>query len=198
LPVLQRSGDSIGRQNTTAIGFLSFAIRMRGDARSAAPAVAQIVRSVDPNVGMESILPLDRLVANSVARERFYSVMVGILAGIAAFLAAIGVYGVLAYHVIQRSREIGIRRALGAQPGQVLQLILSQGAMLIAVGLVAGTAGAAATTQWLRSMLFGVTPLDPATFVVVAILFGSVALFASYLPARRAAGVDPMMVLKVE
>jgi putative ABC transport system permease protein len=198
LPALQRSGDPVTRQNTTAIGFLSFAIRTRGQAGSAAPAVEQIVRSVDPNVGMESILPLDRLVANSVARERFYSVMVGMLAGIAAFLAAIGVYGVLAYNVIQRRREIGIRRALGARPGQVVQLILSQGAMLIVVGLVAGTAGAAATTQWLRSMLFGVTPLDPATFVAVAILFGSIALFASYLPARRAAGVDPITVLKVE
>ena len=134
----------------------------------------------------------------SLARPRFYAVMLGVFAGVACVLAAIGIYGVLAYAVAQRTREIGIRMALGAQRVQVLALVLRSGAFLTIAGIALGLAGAAAGTRLLQGMLFGITPLDPQTFVAVSVLFGAVATLASYLPARRATRVDPMVALRSE
>jgi ABC-type antimicrobial peptide transport system permease subunit len=156
------------------------------------------VRAVDANAGIESLLPMEQLVAGSVARQRFYAVMLSVFAGVAAILAAIGIYGVLAYAVVQRTREIGIRMALGAQRAQVLRLILGRGAMLTAIGIALGLAGAAVGTRVLQDLLFGITPLDPQTFIAVSLLFGLVATVASYLPARRATTVDPMVALRSE
>ena len=173
LALQQRWGESALRQNERAIGFLSFAIRTRGDPASAVPAVGQIVRSVDPNVGIDAMLPMDRLVASSVARPRFYAVMLGVFAGVAGLLAAIGIYGVLAYAVMQRTQEIGIRMALGAQRAQVLALVLRKGLILTTIGVALGLAGAAAGTRFLQGMLFGITPLDPTTFVAVSLMFGA-------------------------
>jgi putative ABC transport system permease protein len=113
-------------------------------------------------------------------------------------LAAIGLYGLLAYSVAQRRREIGVRMALGAQRRGILALVLGQGALLAGIGVVAGLAGAFAATRYLSSLLFGITPLDPATFVAVALVFAGVALLASYVPARRATGVDPLVALRSE
>src|SRR5207248_4639783 len=110
----------------------------------------------------------------------------GVFAGVAAMLAAIGVYGVLAYAVVQRTQEIGIRMALGAGRTQVLALVLGQGAALAAIGIATGLAGAAAVTRFLQGMLFGVTALDPQTFAAVSVVFGLIALLAAYAPARRA------------
>jgi ABC-type antimicrobial peptide transport system permease subunit len=141
---------------------------------------------------------MERLVASSVARPRFYAVLLGVFAAVAALLAAIGIYGVIACAVVQRTREIGIRMALGARRGQVLVLVLRQGAALIVVGLALGLAGAAAGTRLLHSLLFGVTPFDPMTFAAVAVLFGAVATLASYLPARRATAIDPTVALRSE
>jgi ABC-type antimicrobial peptide transport system permease subunit len=124
--------------------------------------------------------------------------MLSVFAGVAAILAAIGIYGVLAYAVVQRTREIGIRMALGAQRAQVLRLILGRGAMLTAIGIALGLAGAAVGTRVLQDLLFGITPLDPQTFIAVSLLFGLVATVASYLPARRATTVDPMVALRSE
>ena len=196
--MLRKSGDPISRQDTTAIGFLSFAVRTKSNPRSVAQAVSQAIRSVDSNAGIESILPLDRLFAGSVARQRFVMVILGILAGIAGILAAIGVYGLLAYHVLQRTQEIGIRMALGAARGRVLRLVLRQGAILTVVGVTLGVLSAMGTTRLLQSILFGITALDFATFSAVSILFATVALFASYVPARRATRVDPIAALKSE
>jgi predicted permease len=198
LATQQKWGDSTQQQDTVSIGFLSFAIRTKGDLAAAIPGFGRAVHDVDPNAGIESILPMERLVASSVARQRFYAVMLGLFAGIAAILAAIGIYGVLAYAVVQRTREIGIRMALGAQRAQVLRLILRRGAILTAVGIALGLAGAGAGTRLLRDLLFGVTPLDPETFIAVSVLFGLVATAASYLPARRATAVDPMVALRSE
>jgi putative ABC transport system permease protein len=198
LALQQRWGDSTQRQEQIAIGFLSFAVRTAGNPAYAAPRVAEIVRSVDPNAGIDAMIPLDRLVASSVARPRFYAVLLGVFAGVAGALAAIGIYGVLAYGVMQRTKEIGIRMALGAQRAQVLTLVLRRGVILGTVGIALGLAGAVGATRLLQTMLFGVTPLDPATFVAVALMFGLVALLASYVPARRATRVEPTVALRSE
>ena len=194
----QRWGDSPATQDVVAIGFLSFAIRTNGDPAALIPSAARLVRDADPNVGIESMMPMQRLVANTVARQRFYAVMVSMFAAVAGLLAAIGIYGVLAYAVVQRTREIGIRMALGAQRAQVLRLILRRGAMLTAIGIALGLTGAAAGTRLLQDLLFGVTPLDPRTFIAVSLLFGMVATVACYLPARRATTVDPVVALRSE
>ena len=111
-------------------------------------------------------------------------------------LAAIGIYGVLAYAVVQRTQEIGIRMALGAQRAQVLALVLRKGLILTAIGIALGLAGAAAGARLLEGMLFGITPLDPKTFVAVSLMFSLVATFASYVPARRATKVNPIVALR--
>ena len=193
LALQQQWGDSTQRQEQLAIGFLSFAIRTRGNPAAAAPIVSRIVKAVDSNVGIDAMIPMERLVASSVARPRFYAVLLCVFAGVAGLLAAIGIYGVLAYAVVQRTREIGIRMALGAPRGKVLLLVLRSGALLATLGIALGLAGAAATTRWLQSLLFGVAPLDPTTFAAVSLAFGAVAALASYVPARRATNVDPMV-----
>lgn len=190
--------DSVARQDMSAIGLLSFAVRTRGEPASAIPAISQIVRSVDPNSGIDAIIPLERLVASSVARQRFYAVLLAVFAAVAGVLAAIGIYGVLAYAVVQRTQEIGVRLALGARRAQVLRLVLRKGLLLTAIGVSLGLAGAAAGTRVLQGLLFGITPLDPTTFVAVSVVFGLVAMVACYVPARRATKVDPMVALRAE
>jgi predicted permease len=184
------------RQNELAIGLLSFAIRTGGDPVSAIPRVREIVNAVDANVGVDSIVPMTSLTASAVARQRFYAVILGIFAGIAAALAAIGIYGVLAYLVAQRTKELGIRMALGAKRVELLALVLRKGLMLAGVGISLGLIGAAALTQLLQSLLFGITPLDPGTFAVVAVTFGLVAVLASYIPAYRATSINPVVALR--
>ena len=186
------------RQNETAIGFLSFALKTSGDPATLVPAVRETLHAVDPNIGIDAIVPLEQLETGARARERFYAVVLGLFAAVAALLAAIGVYGVLAYAVVQRTKEIGVRMALGAQRQQVLGLIMRKGMVLAIVGVTAGVAAGAAGARYLQSMLFGVAPLDPWTFGSVALGFTIVAALASFLPARRASRVDPMVALRVE
>ncbi len=196
LTLAERWGDPPRRRDEMAIGFFSFAVRTRTDPRSVIPEIARMVRQVDANAGIDAIAPLAQLMASSVARPRFYAILLGVFAAVAAFLAAIGVYGVLAYTVAQRTQEIGIRMALGAQRSQVLGLILRKGVVLTVVGIAVGLAAAAAGTPLLRGMLFGVTPLDARTFAAVGIAFAAVAIVACYLPATRATRVDPMVALR--
>lgn len=181
-----------------AFGFLSFAIKTRSAPEDSIPLVRQTVNTLDRNVGIDAIIPMERLVSSSVARQRFYAVMLGIFAGVAGLLAAIGVYGVLAYAVVQRTQEIGIRMALGAERRQVLGLVLRRGLILATIGIAIGVGGAMAGAKYLQSMLFGIEPRDPMTFVTVAAAFALIAVAASYLPARRATKVDPMVALRVE
>jgi putative ABC transport system permease protein len=194
----ERWGAPKGMLDQIGFGFMSFAMRTRGDPIDSIPAVRNVVTRVDPNAGLDAIVPMDRLVANSLARQRFYAVMLGAFAGVAALLAAIGIYGVLAYAVVQRTREIGLRMALGARRQQVFRLVLARGLWCAAIGIALGLAGALAGTRYLDAMLYGVTPLDTGAFVVVALGFAAVAALASCLPARRAMQVDPMVALRNE
>lgn len=198
LVLLQRLGEPIPQQNQTALGLSSFAIRTRNDPESAIPTVGQIVHSVDSNAGIDAIIPVHRLVSSSIARPRFYAVLLGLFASVAGVLAAIGIYGVLAYTVMQRRQEIGIRMALGAQPAQVLALVLHKGLILTTIGIAVGLVGATVVTRLLDGMLFGVTPLDLRTYIAVSLVFGAVATLASYLPERRATKVDPLVALRCE
>jgi predicted permease len=157
-----------------------------------------IVRQLDPSATVDSVGTMEQLLSNSISRPRLYAMLLGIFAGIALLLAAIGIYGVIAYGVARRSRELGIRIALGAQGVHVIGLVLRQGMALTILGLVFGMAGAAAVTRYLEGMLFGLTPLDSSTFVTVAVLFAMVATLAGFVPARRATKVDPMVVLRSE
>lgn len=179
-------------------GFLSFGVRTRGNPAAAMPDVRRVVRTVDGNAGIDAIHTMDRMVGYSMARQRFYAVLLGVFAAVAGVLAAIGIYGVLAYSVVQRTQEIGIRMALGAERGQVLALVMRRGVALASIGIVAGLIGAFAGARYLQSMLFGVEPRDPATFIAVAAMFAVVTGAAAYLPARRATRVDPMVALRVD
>ncbi|HYR89847.1 MAG TPA: FtsX-like permease family protein [Terriglobia bacterium] len=147
---------------------------------------------------MQNVSTLEQVVANSIAGPRFYAVLLGIFGGVAVVLAMIGIYGVMAYAVAQRTREIGVRMALGARRSSVLALVLRQGLVLAGIGIVIGICGALAATDYLKSMLFGLTPLDPVTFAGVAVLFACISLLASYVPARRATKVDPLVALREE
>jgi putative ABC transport system permease protein len=185
-------------QNEGAIGFLSFAVRTAGEPAALIPVVREAITAVDPNIGIDAIAPMTDLEASAVARERFYAVMVGVFACVAAMLAAIGIYSVLAHAVVTRTQEIGVRMALGAKRAQVLSLILRRGMTLTAVGIAVGLIGAAGASRYLQSMLFGVQPTDVTTFTAVAAAFATVAMAACYLPARRATAVDPVVALRQE
>ena len=187
-----------GRVEQISFGFMSFGIKTRRDPAAIIPSVRDVVHDVDSNASIDAIHTMDQMVGFSTARQRFYAVLLGIFAGVAGVLAAIGIYGVLAYAVIQRTQEIGIRMALGAERRQVMVLVLRSGVVLAGIGITVGLVGAFAGARYLQSMLFGIEPRDPGTFVAVAAAFAIVALIASYLPARRATKVDPMVALRVE
>ena len=185
-------------QERLAFGFLSFVVRTAGEPAELMPVVRSLVGRVDPSAGIDVMLPMEQIVASSLTRQRFYALMLGVFAAIAAALGAIGTYGVLAYAVARRTNEIGIRMALGAQRGDVLRLVLRRGVILAIIGMVLGLAGAAGLSRSLTAMLYGLTPLDPTTYVAVTSLFAIVTALASYMPARRAAKVDPMDAIRCE
>jgi putative ABC transport system permease protein len=176
----------------------SFAVRVAGDPLSLVEDVRRIVRELDPAVAVDGVTTLDRVLAGLQTRPRFFTVILTIFGGIAAAIAAIGIYGVLAYGVTQRTREIGIRLALGAQRADVLRLVLWEASALIAIGTALGLVGAAWLTRYLAAMLFGLTPLDARTYAFVAIAFAGIAMLASYVPARCATRVNPVVALRFE
>jgi predicted permease len=162
------------------------------------PEIRSAVASIDPTLAIADIATMDQRVSEASALRRFQTSLFGIFAAVALFLAAIGLYGVMAYSVKQRTSEIGIRIALGAQPSNVLKLIVTQGMTLTILGVCIGVAGAFALTRLLSTLLFGIAPTDPATFIVVSAVLLSISLLACYVPARRAMGVDPMVALRYE
>jgi putative ABC transport system permease protein len=175
-----------------------FALRTSVAPMSIANAVRDRMRSVDALLPVEDLQPMNAVVANSVATPRFNLVLFGGLAGSALLLAAIGVYGLVAFSVALRSKELGVRVALGATRSDLLRMVIGDGLRLVSLGLVAGVLAAFIVTRWIRALLFEVEPSDPATFVAVAILLVSITIVACYVPARRAAGTDPIAALRAE
>ena len=173
-------------------------LRSRSDAEHLGEAVRHEVESVDPNVPVHSISSMDQIIARSVAGRLFALELLGVFAAVALLLAAVGIYGVMSYSFSQRTHEVGIRVALGAQRLDILSLALGEGMRIVVIGLALGLVGAAILTRVFRSMLFEVTPSDPATFVSVAAILAAVAFFACFIPARRATRVDPLVVLREE
>jgi len=158
----------------------------------------QAVWSVNPNLPLASVRTLDEIQADSMTQTSFALVMLAIAATVALLLGSVGIYGVIAHVAAQRTREIGIRMALGAQTGDVRQLFLRHGLLLTGVGIALGTGVAVAITRVMSALLFGVSPMDPVTYVAVAASLGSIALLATYLPARRASRVDPIVALRAD
>jgi len=158
----------------------------------------QAVWAVDPNLPLADILTLDEIQSRSMAQTSFALVMLGIAASIALCISVVGIYGVIAYAATQRTREIGVRMALGAQVGDVRKMFLRHGLALAATGIVLGIAVAVVITRVMAAFLFGVGPMDPMTYAVVSAVLAAIALLATYLPARRAARIDPVVALRAE
>jgi len=179
-------------------GMTVFAVRTTGDPLAASKMVRDQIHTLLPNQPVDEVASMEQLLARSLSRARFSMTLLTIFAGLALVLSAVGIYGVMAYNVAQRTREIGIRLALGAARKDVLAMVLLNGASLAVFGMLVGIAGALALNYLLRSQLYGVSPADPATYIVVALLLGAVALAASYIPAHRATRVDPLVALRYE
>ena len=173
-------------------------LRSRGDAGNLGEAVRREVEKVDPNIPVHSISSMDQIIRRSLADRRFALELLGIFAGVALLLAAIGIYGVMAYSFSQRTHEIGIRIALGAQRIDIFRMAVGEGMRLVVIGLAVGLLGAVALTRFVRTMLFGVSPADPLTFGAISAALAAVALLACYIPARRATRVDPLVALRDE
>ena len=177
---------------------IPFAVRTTGDPLAIMADLRRIARDIDPNLAIDAAVPLERVISSLTVRPRFYATVLTTFGVIAGFIAVIGLYGVLSYVVGQRTKEIGVRMALGAQRGTVLKLVLRQGGAIVAIGVAIGIAGAAALTRYLEGTLYGVNTLDVTTFVVVAVTFAAVAMAAAYFPARRATTIDPLTALRHE
>jgi ABC-type antimicrobial peptide transport system permease subunit len=169
-----------------------------GDPLSLAGAVRQAVSSIDHDQPVSNVMTLDDLLDREVAHRRVQAILLGGLAALALILACVGIYGVLSFLVTQRTREIGVRVALGASASDVFRTVAGQGMMLAGVGIAAGLACALALSRLLDSLLFGVSAMDPLTYAAAIAVFVAVALLACYFPARRAARVDPMVTLRYQ
>jgi putative ABC transport system permease protein len=181
-----------------AFGTMRLAIRTHGDAAAVTNSVRQVLRARDANIPLAGVATMEDVITRSVGGQRVIMLTLTLFSSVAVFLAAIGLYSVLAYYVAQRGHEIGIRLAMGASGGNILRLILNRGLTLVGVGLVVGVGGALATTRLMQQQLFNVEATDPATFVAVSGLFAGVAILACLIPAFRAVRVDPVKTLQAE
>jgi putative ABC transport system permease protein len=181
-----------------AWAFFALVVRTKLEPLNAASAVKDAIRAVDPDEPVYNVRSMRDVEAASLSPQRLQIALIGFFAGLALVLACMGIYGVMAYSVAQRTSEIGVRMALGAQTGNVLGLVLSEGLRLALLGAGIGLAGSFFAARLLSGMLFGVTPSDPLTFVGVAFVLVAVAMVACYIPARRATRVDPLVALRYE
>ena len=173
-------------------------MRAAGDPASLIPAIRRQIAEMEKDEVIETVESLGTTLSRMLAPERFVMILLSVFACIALALATVGVYGLLQYSTARQTHDIGIRMALGARKGDILRMIMRHGLRLTLVGVVVGVAGAVALTRVLSSLLYDVTPTDPLTLVVVSCVLVAMALLASYVPARRAAKVDPMVALRYE
>ncbi len=178
--------------------YASFVLRATGDPSSLSAAVRNEMHALDAAVPVRGLRSMDQLVGRAVAPQRFNLSLLGLFAALGLILAAVGIYGVMAYGVSQRTHEIGLRMALGAQTGAVMKLVMKQGMALAMTGVAIGLIASFALTRLMKTLLFGVSATDPLTFVMIALLLMFVASLACYVPARRATKVDPMIALRHE
>jgi predicted permease len=177
---------------------MSIAVRTDGDEAVVLRPVRTAMRSLDPALAVTDVETMEQVAADALAPQRFSAMVLASFAGGGLLLAAIGLYGVLAFAVAQRTREIGVRLALGANAGAVVRMVMRRGMLLTGVGLIAGFAGALASARLMRTLLYETSVYDPWTFVAVLVLLPSVALIACYIPARRATRIDPLVALRTE
>ena len=178
--------------------FFTIAMRTDRELEAIIPLARRALREVDPELPMFEVQTAEQIVADSVARPRFYMILLGGFAAVALVLSGIGIYGVIAYLVAQRTHEIGVRMALGASSARVTRMVLGESLTIAGVGIAVGLAGAFLLTRLLSSLLFGVKPTDPLTFTAVALILGAIAILASWLPAMRAARLEPVMAMRAE
>jgi len=174
-----------GQNSSTALSTLADAIRNQ-------------IRAIAPNEPLNHVITMDERLSNSVAQRRFQMLLLGVFAAVALVIATVGIYGVISYAVSRRTHEIGIRMALGAQARDVLRMVIWRGISLALIGVALGLAAALALTRVMKNLLFEVSATDPATFALIALLLVGVALIASYIPARRATKVDPLLAIRHE
>jgi len=199
LPQLYMPFDQIPDQFlASGIAELHVVVRTASDPAGLVPAMKQTVRNIDRDVPVFDISTVEEVVASSIAKQRFTLLLLGSFAILALILASVGIYGVMAYSVTQRSHEIGIRMALGAGRPRILGIVVGSGVKLALFGVGAGLIGSIIMTRFLSGMLYNISPHDPVTLSVVALLLALVATIASYIPARRAIKVDPMVALRYE
>jgi putative ABC transport system permease protein len=190
--------DQLPRIAGFAPSSMNIVLRSERPLDALAPAIRRSVAEMDPALPIVQLRTMEDVVGASVTRQRFLSLLLGIFAAVALTLAAIGTYGILSYMVTERQREIGIRMALGAGYGQVVRLVLGQGLSIAVVGIALGVAGAFGLSRLVRSLLYGVSPSDPATYALVASVIAAVATAACVVPMRRATRVDPLEAIRAE
>jgi putative ABC transport system permease protein len=173
-------------------------VRTIGDPMGLASAIRREILEVDPDQPVSNIRTMEQILDSEVSDRRVQTALLAAFAGLALLLSTVGMYGVLSYTVAQRTGEIGLRMALGARQPDILRMVVGRGVLMVGLGIAMGTAAAFGLTRALSSLLFGVTAADPATFAVVAILLLLIGLIASYIPARRAAALDPMIAIQHE
>jgi putative ABC transport system permease protein len=177
---------------------MSLAIHFSGDALSLVSPIRGIVVSIDKDQPLNNVRTMEKVLVGSIAQQRLYMLLFGVFASIALLLAAVGIYGVMAYSVRQRTHEIGVRMALGARAGDVLKMVVGQGMVLAGIGIGIGLIAAFGLTHLMTSLLFGISASDPETFIAIPLLIGAVAAAACFIPARRATRIDPMKALRYE